>query len=231
MSTAPDRAIVARHRWPLNQHRSHMTPGYYSDLVKPIYAWTMDDVLEHAVSEPATRLDVHRCVQFLSNLHPSRQRGLDRIVQYSSVDHIPLLSQEVTPFCNRLLMLLDMLSKYIIGLPPEETPGLISHPDPDETRFPSLDPDDSYVVLHKPIWHFGIEHALRRQEEKAPGSMRVVRAYLENLTILDKLRLDHMVDSVAEAYEPRIHDALIQFSDRICHFINEGMAAAINDPG
>lgn len=215
--TAMRREVSQRYVRPLNQTLSHQTPGFYSQLgrIKPIFAWSMDDVLEHALHRPDCPVRVEQCLRFFADLSPRAQYRLNQSVNTCVRNHAPLLSDATEPLAIRILGLIDLLDAKAISLSPYGY-NRLRHPPADSIiEFPDPPSDASCTMLYKSIWRFGMWDVLRRRRGDPPAEQQAI-AYLQSLENADLLRFDHLVDTLAQEHDDRVSDVLSGLSEQIC---------------
>lgn len=208
--------MTLRYRRPLNQSLSHQTPYYYCQLsqLKPIFAWTMDDVLEQQL-HPANPA-VASAVDFLSRLSEPEAKRFDQMVDRQVRGHMPLITQALTCFEDKMYAILEMLHEGFVRLSPEHIAEARPHPLPDQNRFPVWTNDDHYTVLYKPVWQYGLRDLLLRKLDPDRSAVERFTGYLAQYASSEMVAFDRLVDTVAEGCDDRLADVLADLSTRVC---------------
>ena len=99
-----------------NQTTARSTPGTYADTWKPIFAWHLGDVLEHARLD--LDLDADLVSAYLYQMNEQDKLELDTIIEQFADNH----NENMAPmFCNFSKDVFDELQKHAIKWRQENT--------------------------------------------------------------------------------------------------------------
>ena len=93
---------------PYNQTRSEDSPGSYYETWKPIFAWHIGDVLQHA--EMDLELNIDQVTAFLESLDEESRREIDALIDNMADQHNDQIADLLCLFSESLFHTLDNLA-------------------------------------------------------------------------------------------------------------------------
>ena len=231
---AADGPRIRRYRRPLNQAMPDSVPGYYADLAKPIWKWTLDDVLECATVRRNTPteypLDPDAFVAYLNRQEPSMLEAIANMVvreltqstaatyERHAVHTAAGLDLTTRDFSEKALApTLDLLVR-----------GLVVLPDCAYVPRPVWDDDDGGVDnvcnLVTPIWRYTLGDALW----EGPGEYLQARRWLRRLDDRQRHCLDSLLAALSDPYEMELENHFSDYSRRVCDLLAGVMDGTVN---
>ena len=99
-----------------NQVSAHSTPGTYTDTWKPIFAWHLGDILEHAKLD--LDLDADLVSAYLYHMNEQDKLKLDTMIEQFADAH----NEKLAPmFCDFSKDVFDELQKHALKWRQENT--------------------------------------------------------------------------------------------------------------
>ena len=199
-----------RHRWPLNFTPSKHTPGYYSRMEKPLFLWTLDDVLESAQNNPAIEADADAVSRRLAALDEQQAQTVNHAVRQVMNRAAPQLTTAASHLARQVMTLTQLLASSHLAIAQTAE----RHPEPGD-RFPEPDEDESIICLHRPIFAFTLMDVYRQQYPNGVEPRQMELQYLNNLNDDDRAAYDAVIDVLCQEHDELMAKALHPVNEKV----------------